>query len=82
MDTHIRVSTKALILRDNAILLVEYDDESGLHYNMPGGGVEPDETLEEALKREVQEETCAEVEIGRPLIITEYEPKRNACASF
>lgn len=78
MDTHIRVSTKALILRDNAILLVEYDDESGLHYNMPGGGVEPDETLEEALKREVIEETCAEVEIGRPLIITEYEPKRNA----
>ena len=60
MDTHIRVSTKALILRDNAILLVEYDDESGLHYNMPGGGVEPDETLEEALKREMQEETCAE----------------------
>ena len=78
MDTHIRISTKALILRDNAILLVEYDDESGLHYNMPGGGVEPDETLEETLKREVQEETCAEVEIGRPLIITEYEPKRNA----
>ena len=78
MDAHIRVGTKALILRDDAILLVEYNDESGIHYNMPGGGIEPDETLEEILIREVKEETCAEIEVGRPLIITEYEPKRNS----
>lgn len=37
---NIRVSVRAVIVRDGAILLSEYDDENGLHYNLPGGGVE------------------------------------------
>jgi 8-oxo-dGTP diphosphatase len=39
----------------SAVLLVEFNDETGLHYNLPGGGVEPGESVIEALEREVRE---------------------------
>lgn len=48
----IRVGVNAAIVRDQAILLVEFDDaQSGLHYNLPGGGVHAGETLHAALRR-------------------------------
>src|SRR5687767_189484 len=34
----IRVNVAAAIVRENQILAIEYDDESGLNYNLPGGG--------------------------------------------
>ena len=40
MTYPIRVRASALIIQNDAILLVEFDDENGLHYNLPGGGVE------------------------------------------
>lgn len=72
----IRVGVKGAIVRDGAILLIEYDDASGLHFNLPGGGVELGESLREAMRREVLEETAAEVEVGRLLMLREYEPAR------
>ncbi len=61
---HIRVRACALIIENNSILLVEFDDESGLHYNLPAGGAEPGESIIEAVKREVREEANVEVEVG------------------
>ena len=75
--THIRVSTRALIIRDEKVLLVEFNDEYGLHYNLPGGGVQPGESLQEGLVREVLEETSTHIDVGDLLLITEYEPVRN-----
>ncbi|GAB4577549.1 MAG: NUDIX domain-containing protein [Anaerolineales bacterium] len=69
-----RLGVRAAIVRDNAILVVEFDDETGLHYNLPGGGVDPGESLFEALHREVREETAAHIEIGRLLLTYEYHP--------
>ena len=70
----IRIGVSAVIVRDAAILLVAFDDQLGYHFNLPGGGVEVGESLHEALKREVGEETVAEVEIGRLLLVGEYMP--------
>ncbi len=51
---------------DGLIVLVCSDDDSGASYwNLPGGGVEPGETLEGCLEREVAEEACAHVLANR-----------------
>lgn len=70
---NIRLNVAAVIVREDKILLVEFDDETGLHYNLPGGGVEFGESVYEALRREVLEETHAEIEsIGHMLMAWEY----------
>lgn len=77
MSLPIRVGAKAIIIENEQILLVEYDDDAGLHYNLPGGGTSLGESVKEGLLREIKEETCAEAEIGDLLFIHEYEPGRN-----
>jgi 8-oxo-dGTP diphosphatase len=72
----IRLNVAALIVRDEQVLLIEFDDESGLHYNLPGGGVEEGETLADALQREAWEEAGAKIDVGRLLLIWEYVPVR------
>lgn len=74
---HPRSVVRGVIIRDNKLLLVEIDDESGLHYNFPGGGIELDETLYDALKREMWEETRAIVTVGRLLVVWDYIPPNN-----
>jgi hypothetical protein len=66
-NPHIRIGVRGLIVKHDAVLLIEFDDENGLHYNLPGGGVQPGESLVEALQREAKEEACIEIEIGRLL---------------
>ena len=72
-----RTNVAAVIIRDNKLLLSEYDNEVGLHYNFPGGGVDLNETLYDAVKREVWEETHATVTVGKLLAIWEYLPPEN-----
>jgi 8-oxo-dGTP pyrophosphatase MutT (NUDIX family) len=43
------------------IVMGAYDDGGKPHWNLLGGGVEPGETLEDCLVREVMEEGCARV---------------------
>ena len=53
--THTRVACRGVIIRDGKILLVY---EANLDkYLIPGGGVEPGETLEQCCIREMAEET-------------------------
>jgi 8-oxo-dGTP diphosphatase len=55
-----------LVVRDGKVLLIRRGKQPFLdHWSLPGGGVEPGETLREAVKREVREETGLEVEVGR-----------------
>jgi 8-oxo-dGTP diphosphatase len=71
----IRTNVAAVIVRGGQILLSAYEDATGLHYNYPGGGIEPGESAFEALQREVREETGAVVtQVGRLLLAWEYVP--------
>jgi 8-oxo-dGTP pyrophosphatase MutT (NUDIX family) len=75
----IRLRACALIIQDGAILLIEYrnDDEDGVHYNLPAGGLEPGETFVEAVQREAKEEACANLEVGPVAFVYEYQPAKN-----
>ena len=76
----IRVGVSAAIIRDGRVLLIEYDtsgvDDSGVHLNFPGGGVELGETLSEAVQREAWEEANVRVIVGPLLHVFEYVPAR------
>jgi len=67
----VRVRVGALLFDDDtapgAVLLVEHADESGSpepFWTPPGGGVEFGESLAEALRREVEEETGFSIHVG------------------
>jgi ADP-ribose pyrophosphatase YjhB (NUDIX family) len=49
--------------RDGAILLMQRADNG--HWGLPGGHVEPGESVTEATLREVREETGWQIEVGR-----------------
>jgi ADP-ribose pyrophosphatase YjhB (NUDIX family) len=54
-----------LIVRDAKVLLIRRGKEPYKdHWSLPGGGVERGETLREAVKREMLEETGLEVDVG------------------
>lgn len=62
-----RIRVVAIII-DNGKILVMHRINNGKEYNVfPGGGVENGETVEQAVLREVQEETSLEVKIEKML---------------
>jgi 8-oxo-dGTP pyrophosphatase MutT (NUDIX family) len=77
MGYPIRVRASALIIQHEAVLLIEFDDETGLHYNLPAGGVEPGESITQAVKREAREEASVEIEVGSLAFVYEYQPHMN-----
>lgn len=50
-----RVAARAVIVKDGQLLLVKEKDDD--YFSTPGGGVDYGETMQEALTRELQEET-------------------------
>lgn len=56
-----RPSVYGICIRDNSVLLVPQWDG----WDFPGGGVDVDETIDEAFSREVKEETGLEVSRGK-----------------
>lgn len=78
MTYYIRVRACALILENDSILLMEYKDENGLHYNFPAGGVELNESVAETVQREAKEEASIDVEVGPLAFVYEYVPYLNS----
>lgn len=65
-----RVGLKGIILRNGRVLLLRRRSDLDLHpsvWDLPGGGLELGESLEESLKREVREETGFAVSVVRPV---------------
>lgn len=61
----------AVVIVDDRLLLVRQGPADAPYHLLPGGGVEYGETLEEALVREVAEETSLTVQPLRPLFIND-----------
>ena len=65
-----RISAAGIVLHDNKILLVRYNFPDGSSILVgPGGGVEIEEDMQQALIREVMEETGLEVKPGKMLFV-------------
>lgn len=70
---HIEV-VAAVIYKDGKIFATQrgYGEFEGM-WEFPGGKIEPGESCEVALKREIQEELGVDIEVGELIYITEYD---------
>jgi len=59
-----RLGAYAVVVRDGHVLLALWNEPEVPMWTLPGGGVELDESPEEAVVREVREETGYDVELG------------------
>jgi len=76
-DYTLRKSARAILLNDEGNMATQYLSTYTYH-KLPGGGIDPGETAEEALKREVLEEVGCDCEIIKPIGVTiEYRNKYN-----
>jgi ADP-ribose pyrophosphatase YjhB (NUDIX family) len=72
----IRIRVGVLAWRDGEVLLVRHEKGDRSYWLVPGGGVDPGETMVAAGARELLEETGYIVEIGRLLLVCEaIDPK-------
>ncbi|MBQ9947105.1 MAG: NUDIX domain-containing protein [Oscillospiraceae bacterium] len=71
MEREIRSSAKALIIIDGRMAAIRIRDNGEEWYIMPGGGLEAEETLCEAVCREVSEELGIAVECKELLFVVE-----------
>ncbi|MCL4218681.1 MAG: NUDIX hydrolase [Candidatus Hydrogenedentes bacterium] len=64
----------AIVADEGKLLLVKHQKEGETYWLLPGGGVDFGESLEEALVREVKEETNLDIEVGAPVLVSDTLP--------
>ena len=69
---HIRNSIKAIIIKNNYLLVTKNRDSDGIFYLLPGGGQRHGETMRSALIRECIEEIGVEVKVKDLSLVREY----------
>lgn len=79
-EGNIRLSIKAIIIKDNKILLTHNKYKGEEFYLLPGGGQKHGERVDEALKRECLEEIGYHVELGQLVFIRDYIGKNHQFA--
>ena len=68
----IRNASKAVIIKNGSILLNKYKHEDGrIYYELPGGGQNTYENLEQTVVREVKEETGYDIRVDRFVALAE-----------
>ncbi|MBE1552985.1 NUDIX domain-containing protein [Sporosarcina limicola] len=78
----IRNSARALLIQNNAVLVVKAVEPYGECYFLPGGGQEPGENLRDTVQRECMEELGAEIEVGDMLFVREYIGENHMFAQY
>ena len=70
----VRLVVAALILRDEKVLICQRrpDQPMAMKWEFPGGKMEPGETAQEALKRELEEELGIDATIGHRVARTRH----------
>lgn len=72
VSTNMRTRVRAIIIKDENIILIKRTKKDEIYFVFPGGGVEEGETEKEALVREIKEELGLDTEVkelttSRPL---------------
>ena len=73
-----RINVRAIIYREGKILAVKHrrGDQAAPYYAVPGGGLDPRESLTECLIRELREETGVTAKPGKLLFIQQFPSSR------
>ena len=72
-----KVRATGVLIENNSLLLVKQKLSNNKNWSLPGGRVEPGETLEQALIREMKEETGLDVEPIRMLYVCDVAASDN-----
>jgi 8-oxo-dGTP diphosphatase len=75
-----RIAAFAIVEREGLVLLARRRDIGW--WNLPGGGLESGETVDEGLLREVLEEVCAEVRVVRMVGVYSKPQKNEVVLTF
>lgn len=81
----LRVRVHGICIQDGKLLVIGHQGlrPEGLWWAPPGGGVDPGESLEEAVQREMEEETHLKVSVGAMMAWTEFlQPPLHAVEFF
>ena len=68
----IRSAARAIIVKDDSVLLVHMKNDDGDFFILPGGGQLHGETLVQTVERECMEELGIDISVGRLIYTREY----------
>jgi ADP-ribose pyrophosphatase YjhB (NUDIX family) len=66
-----RKAVRAVVVHDGNLLVIHRNKFGQEYYTLPGGGIDPGESAEQALMREMEEETGIRVKIERLIYVEE-----------
>lgn len=72
-----RKAARAIIIEDGKLLVMHRDKESSQYFTLVGGKVSDNETIEQALVREVKEETGLDIVSARLVFYEEHPAPHN-----